>query len=307
MKAAIIQVAGGKPIYGDFAEPVATEGAEIIAVKAAALSQFSKARSAGSHYSSDAEFPVIAGADGVGVNADGRRVYFVLPSAPYGSLAEKALVRPKLTVPVPDNLDDVTAAALANPGMSACASLVERAVLKPGETVLINGATGTAGRLAVQIAKHLGAGKVIATGRNEAELEELKAIGADVIVPFTLGLMHPTEGKHYEEAIKAAIADGVNVVVDYLWGQSRENCRGSDCEKHRRRDSCPLRPRRGRERRRQHRPSRCCAALFFHSTDGQRSEKCPSGKTARRDRECLFDEQRGKSSDRHADSTVVFH
>lgn len=220
MKAAIIQVAGGKPIYGDFAEPVATEGAEIIAVKAAALSQFSKARSAGSHYSSDAEFPVIAGADGVGVNADGRRVYFVLPSAPYGSLAEKALVRPKLTVPVPDNLDDVTAAALANPGMSACASLVERAVLKPGETVLINGATGTAGRLAVQIAKHLGAGKVIATGRNEAELEELKAIGADVIVPFTLGLMHPTEGKHYEEAIKAAIADGVNVVVDYLWGQS---------------------------------------------------------------------------------------
>ena len=220
MKAAIIRAAGDKPIYGDFAEPVVTEETEIITVTASALSQFSRARSSGSHYSSDAVFPVVAGADGVGVTADGRRVYFVLPVAPYGALAEKALVRSKLTVPVPDELDDVTAAAIANPGMSAWAALVERAVLKPGETVLINGATGSAGRLAVQIAKHLGAGKVIATGRNEAELEELKAIGADVIVPFDLGLLHPTGGKQYEEAVKAAIADGVNVVLDYLWGKS---------------------------------------------------------------------------------------
>jgi NADPH:quinone reductase-like Zn-dependent oxidoreductase len=220
MKAAIIQKADAKPIYGNFAEPTPAEGAEIVTVTASALSQFSKSRSSGSHYSSDAEFPVIAGADGVGITADGRRIYFVLPVAPYGALAEKTLVRPKLTVPVPDELDDVTAAAIANPGMSAWAALVERAVLKRGETVLINGATGSAGRLAVQIAKYLGAGKVIATSRNEKELEELKSIGADVIVPFDLGLLHPTGGKQYEEALKAAIADGVNVVLDYLWGKS---------------------------------------------------------------------------------------
>ena len=220
MKAAIIRAAGDKPIYGDFAESVAIEGTEIVTVTASALSQFSKARSSGSHYSSDAVFPAVAGADGVGVTADGRRVYFVLPVAPYGALAEKALVRSKLTVPVPDELDDVTAAAIANPGMSAWAALVERAVLKPGETVLINGATGSAGRVAVQIAKHLGARKVIATGRNEAELEELKAIGADIIVPFNLGPLHPTGEKQYEEAIQAAIAGGVNVVLDYLWGKS---------------------------------------------------------------------------------------
>ena len=144
----------------------------------------------------------------------------MLPVAPYGALAQKTLVRPKLTVPVPDELDDVTAAAIANPGMSAWAALVERAMLKPGETVLINGATGSAGRLAVQIAKYLGAGKVIATGRNEQELEELKSISADVMVPFNLGLLHPTGGKHYEDALKVAIADGVNVVLDYLWGKS---------------------------------------------------------------------------------------
>jgi NADPH:quinone reductase-like Zn-dependent oxidoreductase len=220
MKAAIVRAAGEKPIYGEFAEPVAIEGSEIISVTAAALSQFSKSRSSGSHYSSDADFPVIAGADGVGVTCDGRRVYFVLPVAPYGALAEKTVVRPKLTVPVPDELDDVTAAAIANPGMSAWAALVERAALKAGETVLINGATGSAGRLAVQIAKYLGAGKVIATGRNEEELEQLKSIGADVIVPFNLGLLHPTGGDQYEEAIKASIADGVNVVLDYLWGKS---------------------------------------------------------------------------------------
>jgi NADPH:quinone reductase-like Zn-dependent oxidoreductase len=220
MKAAIIRSAGGKPVYGDFAEPAVAEGPEIVTVAASALSQFSKSRSSGSHYSSEGEFPVIAGADGVGVTGAGRRVYFVLPIAPYGALAEKTLIRPKLTVPLPDELDDVTAAAIANPGMSAWAALVERAVLKPGETVLVNGATGAAGRLAVQIAKHLGAGKVIATGRNKQELEELKSIGADVNVPFDLGLLQPAGGKHYEEALKAAIAGGVNVVLDYLWGKS---------------------------------------------------------------------------------------
>jgi NADPH:quinone reductase-like Zn-dependent oxidoreductase len=103
----------------------------------------------------------------------------VLPVHPYGALAEKTLIRPGLSVPAPDELDDVTAAAIANPGMSAWATLVERASLKQGEVVLINGATGSAGRIAVQIAKHLGAGKVIATGRNAAELEQLKGIGAD--------------------------------------------------------------------------------------------------------------------------------
>ena len=74
--------------------------------------------------------------------------------------------RRRIALPLPDGLDDVTAAAIANPGMSSWAAYRERAHLKAGETVLVNGATGTAGRLAVQIAKHLGAKKVIATGRS---------------------------------------------------------------------------------------------------------------------------------------------
>ena len=220
MKAGVIAAPGRAPLYGDFNEPIASEGEELIIVSASALSHFSRSRSAGSHYSSDGAFPSVAGADGVGRTADGRRVYFVLPEAPYGALAEKSLVRSRQCIAVPDGLDDITAAAIANPGMSAWAALVERAQLQRGETVLINGATGSAGRLAVQLAKYLGAGKVIATGRNEGELKELLALGADVVIPFTLGISHPLGAKQYEQALIAEFTHGIDVVIDYLWGES---------------------------------------------------------------------------------------
>jgi NADPH:quinone reductase-like Zn-dependent oxidoreductase len=214
MKAGIITAAGKSPAYGDFREPVASEGKEVISVRASALSQFSKSRSSGSHYSSEGVFPSVAGADGVGETSDGRRVYFALPEAPFGALAEKSLVSSKQCVPIPDEVDDRTAAAIANPGMSAWAALVERAKLQLGETVLVNGATGSAGRLAVQLAKHLGAGKVIGTGRNEVELKELVSLGADAVIPLTLG------ATQYEEALIAQFSQGIDVVVDYLWGES---------------------------------------------------------------------------------------
>jgi NADPH:quinone reductase-like Zn-dependent oxidoreductase len=220
MKAGIITAAGKTPVYGDFEEPVASQGRELITVTASALSHFSKSRSSGSHYSSDRAFPAVAGADGVGRTAEGRRVYFALPEAPYGALAERSLVRAQQCVAVPDDVDDMTAAAIANPGMSAWAALVERAQLHPGETVLVNGATGTAGRLAVQLSKYLGASKVIATGRNETELQDLLSLGADVVIPFTLGARNPQGAKHYEQALSAEFAHGIDVVIDYLWGES---------------------------------------------------------------------------------------
>jgi NADPH:quinone reductase-like Zn-dependent oxidoreductase len=220
MKAGIITTAGKPPVYGDFKEPVASRGSELINVTASALSHFSKSRSSGSHYSSDGVFPVVAGADGVGRTAEGRRVYFALPEAPYGALAERSLVRAQQCVAVPDGVDDPTAAAIANPGMSAWAALVERAQLQPGETVLVNGATGTAGRLAVQLAKYLGAGKVIATGRNETELQDLLSLGADVVIPFSLGGDQQQGAQQYEQALSAEFARGINVVIDYLWGES---------------------------------------------------------------------------------------
>ena len=119
-------------------------------------------------------------------------------------------------MPVPYGLDDVTAAAIANPGMSSWAAYKERARLEAGETVLVNGATGTAGRLAVQIAKHMGARKVIATGRNVEALGRLAALGADVTIPLM------QEDTALEGDLRKEFAQGVDVVVDYLWGQSAQ-------------------------------------------------------------------------------------
>ncbi|MDX3884635.1 MAG: zinc-binding alcohol dehydrogenase family protein [Sphingomonas sp.] len=213
MKAAIVTEAGRLPIYADFEEPVAGAGERIVSVRAAALAPLVRARASGSHYSSSGRFPFVVGVDGVGTLDDGQRVYFFLPRAPFGAMAERTVVPVARQIPVPDGLDDVTAAAIANPGMSSWAAFTRRAHLKPGETVLINGATGASGQLAVRIARHLGAGKVIATGRN---VDVLAALGADAVIPLD------GDGDALEARFQAELAQGVDVVVDYLWGISAE-------------------------------------------------------------------------------------
>lgn len=219
MKAAIVEEQGKAPVYGDMTAPIISQGMVIMDVKAAAFSHLSKIRSEGSHYSSDDAFPRIAGAEGVGVTIDGQRVYFFLPESPYGALAEQTLAKETNVVAVPDDLDDVTAAAIANPGMSSWAALMERAQFQAGETVLVNGATGTSGKLAVQIAKYLGAKKVIATGRNEEELKNLTALGADIKVPLALDGSDDSLANLTANLVDA-FADGIDVVIDYLWGDS---------------------------------------------------------------------------------------
>ncbi len=213
MKAAIVSAAGQTPMFGDIADPVAAAGEALVSVTAAALSPLTRGRASGAHYSSSGSFPFVAGVDGVGRLADGRRVYFVLPRAPNGAMAERTAVPIAHCVPLPDELDDVTAAAIANPGMSSWAAFTERARLKAGETVLINGATGMSGQLAVRIARHFGAGKVIATGRDAGTLESL---GADVAIP--LG----QDEAALDARFRAEFAQGVDVVIDYLWGASAE-------------------------------------------------------------------------------------
>jgi NADPH:quinone reductase-like Zn-dependent oxidoreductase len=218
MKAAIVRSFDHPPEYGDFEDPVAGSGEVLITVKAAAMSRLVQAQASGQHYSSDNRFPFVPGVDGVGVLPDGKRVYFAFPAAPFGSMAERTAVPSSMCVSLPDDLDDVTAAAAANPGMSSCAALLERAKLVKGESVLINGATGVAGRLAIQIAKYLGAGRVIATGRNAASLQGLDALGAD----FLISLDQPADAltSAFRSEIKGA---GVDVVLDYLWGPSAES------------------------------------------------------------------------------------
>ncbi|GIP22216.1 zinc-binding alcohol dehydrogenase family protein [Paenibacillus sp. J22TS3] len=215
MKAAIVKEKGAVPVIGHMDSPVATDGLVVINVSAAGLSRVSKFRSMGMHYLSEFNFPIVAGMDGVGTMEDGSRVYFALSAAPYGSLAEHTLVNRKLTVRLPDDLDDVTAAAIANPGMSSWAALVYRAGFKSGQTVLINGATGVSGSLAVQIAKGLGAKKVIVTGRNESKLQALEV---DEAIAFDMTA--DSGQKRFEDALMPVIAEGVDVILDYLWGDS---------------------------------------------------------------------------------------
>jgi NADPH:quinone reductase-like Zn-dependent oxidoreductase len=214
MKAAVVRAAGQTPVYDDFADPEPASGEVRVAVAAAALSPLARSRAAGAHYSvAGGGFPAVAGVDGVGRLDDGRRVYFLLPRAPWGAMAERTVALATQIAPLPDGLDDVTAAAIANPGMSSWAALKERARLQPGETVLINGATGTAGHLAIQIARHFGAAKVIAVGRN---LEALNALHADATIALT------EDWATVDDAFARQFAAGIDVVVDYLWGRSAE-------------------------------------------------------------------------------------
>ncbi len=217
MKAAIVIEPGQTPVFADFNDPVPQEGEELITVTAAAMSQVTKSRASGAHLTSPGSLPAVVGIDGVGRTQDGRRVYFVSPEEPFGGMAEKVAVSVDQCVPLPADVDDITAAAIAIPGMSSWAALKERAHLIAGENVLVNGATGTSGRLAVQIAKYLGAKRVIATGRNISVLKQVEALGADVTIPLN------QSPKELETAfMEQFVGEGVDVVLDYLWGQSAE-------------------------------------------------------------------------------------
>lgn len=216
MNAALVESYDRPPRYAEFADPVAGDGEVLVEVKVAGLHPIVKALASGKHYGSTGELPFVPGVDGVGELADGRRVYFGVTRPPYGTFAEQAVTRPWMCVPLPDGLDDATAAALANPGMSSRAALM-RAGFVAGESVMILGATGSAGRLAVQIARRLGAKQVIATGRNAKALAVLTAFGADGVI--SLEQERDTLVSAFREVIASAKID---VVLDYLWGQPAE-------------------------------------------------------------------------------------
>jgi NADPH:quinone reductase-like Zn-dependent oxidoreductase len=221
MKAAVVKELGKAPVYADFHEPtIAADGEVLLDVTAAPLSHVTRYRASGTHYSSAGSLPFVVGLDGVGRRHEGqqsgKRVYFLLPRSPFGSMAERTVVQASHLVPLPDDIDDATAAAIAIPAMSSWAALQERTKIAPGQTVLVNGATGISGRLAVQIAKHLGAGKVIATGRDAGALTSLPALGADV----TISLLQ--DDATLDQAFQEHFADGVDIVLDYLWGESAE-------------------------------------------------------------------------------------
>jgi NADPH:quinone reductase-like Zn-dependent oxidoreductase len=213
MQAAVVNVLGQPPKYQSFPEPAPGEGEVVVQVRAAGLHPIVKALAGGSHYAGGAEVPNVPGVDGVGTLEDGSRVYFTFARKPWGSMCERTVCPRSKCLPLPEGLDDAVAAALPNPGMSALLSLKERAKIVAGETVLILGATGVAGQLALQVARHLGAGRVIGAGRN------IDAIAKDA-VDAIIALGQPEDA--VREAFAVEAARGIDVVIDYLWGRPTE-------------------------------------------------------------------------------------
>jgi NADPH:quinone reductase-like Zn-dependent oxidoreductase len=218
MKAAVVEAFDRPPRYTEFADPVAGEKEVLVEVKAAGLHPVVKALASGRHYGSTGALPFVPGVDGVGRLKDGSRVYFGMTRPPYGTFAERAVTEPWMCVPLPDGLDDVTAAGLANPAMSSWVALKARAKFVAGESVLILGATGVAGQLAVQVARRLGAERVVAAGRNPKALAGLAALGADTVISLD------QERDVLVEAFRKTLAEAkIDIVLDYLWGQPAES------------------------------------------------------------------------------------
>ncbi|WP_114819581.1 zinc-binding alcohol dehydrogenase family protein [Chryseobacterium sp. KLBC 52] len=216
MKAAVVFEKGSTPQYADFPEPEVQENEILISVKAASIKNLDRARAGGNHYSTEnqEQQPTVIGTDGAGYLENGSKVYFFSKK---GTVAEKAAADKKMIIPIPDELDFSLAAALPNAVMGSAMALKFKVGIQQGNTVLINGATGITGRIAVQIARLYGAQKIIVTGRNEESLQSLLELGADEVVSLKL------EANAFKQKIKDIHKETpVDIIIDYIWGHSVE-------------------------------------------------------------------------------------
>ncbi|MGO9320141.1 MAG: quinone oxidoreductase family protein [Solirubrobacteraceae bacterium] len=201
----------GVPSADEFEEPSAGPEQAVVEVLAAGLNPVDVAICAGRFYAGKPPLPSVAGREGVGTLA-GERVYFDAPIAPFGSMAERALVDPRSTYPVPEGVADGVAVALGISGLAAWLGLTWRAQLQPGEHVLVLAASGVLGQIAVQAAKLLGAGRVVAAARSPEGLERCMELGADASVRLD-------EPGDVSAAMAQAGEGRIDVVLDPLWGE----------------------------------------------------------------------------------------
>src|SRR6201996_8476704 len=211
VNAAVVTSFAEPPHYQPFDLPEPADGEVLIDVLAAGLHPRVRSGAAGSHYTSTGTLPMIPGIDGVGRLADGKVVYFASENDVLGTMAEAALIDPRRTVELPAGTDAAAVAAAMNPAMSSWVALRRRVPLQPGQSVLVLGATGNAGAMAVQVAKRLGAGRIVGAGRDRGRLGALLGQGADEVVPLT------DDAAATAGALAAAAAE-TDIVIDYVWG-----------------------------------------------------------------------------------------
>ncbi|HTE60248.1 MAG TPA: zinc-binding alcohol dehydrogenase family protein [Solirubrobacteraceae bacterium] len=212
MRAAVLHAHGGVPEIEERPDPEPEPGAEVLDVEAAAVNPVDVRIASGAFPLERYEPPYVAGKEGVGRRADGILVYFEYSRKPFGAFAERTLIDAGSGYPVPDGLDPALAVCLGVSGLAAWLSLEWRGRLAPGETVLVLGASGLVGQIAVQAAKLLGAGRVVAAARDEAALERARSLGADALVRLA--------GDDVAGALRSASGgDGYDLVIDPLWGE----------------------------------------------------------------------------------------
>jgi len=215
MHAAVVRSFDQPPRYEAFQAPEPSGEHEIaVDVLAAGLHPRVRSGASGSHYTSSEALPLIPGIDAVG-SAEGQLLYFVAFDSAFGTMAERTVIDRRRAALLPADADVPAIAAGMNPGMSSWLALRKRISLTPGQRVLVLGATGNAGQMAVQIAKFLGAGHVAAAGRDAERLARLASLGADETISLT------GEPEQIAGALAAAGTD-VDVVIDYLWGSVTE-------------------------------------------------------------------------------------
>lgn len=212
MHAAVVTSFDSAPRYGEFTAPTtAFDGDMVVDVIAAGLHPRVRSQADGSHYTATGELPFVPGIDGVGRGPDGRLRYFILPDTTMGSMADKTLIDSNRSLVLPDGGDPVAVAAAMNPAMSSWLALRRRIDFTAGHSALILGATGNAGRMAIQVATLFGAGSVVAAGRGADRLEALRPLGATRTVDLA------GDADDVAAELGDACAD-VDVVIDYLWG-----------------------------------------------------------------------------------------
>jgi NADPH:quinone reductase-like Zn-dependent oxidoreductase len=213
MKAAVVSSFDTAPRYEEFPAPIpAGDDDMVVDVIAAGLHPRVRSQANGSHYTSTGELPLVPGVDGVGRGADGLLRYFVLPDTRLGAMAEQTVIDTRRSIVLPGDADPIAVAAAMNPAMSSWVALRQRVPFRAGQNVLVLGATGNAGQMAVQIAKRLGAQQVVAAGRNSSRLAGLPALGA------TATVLLDGDADRGARRLGEAAAE-VDVVIDYLWGE----------------------------------------------------------------------------------------
>lgn len=212
MNAAVVTAFDQPPRYRQFEVPVPADDDQLLVdVLAVGLHPRVRSGARGTHYTSTGKLPMIPGIDAVGRRPDGSRIYFLADDDVPGTMAEQAVADSRRSIELPDDVDAATVAATINPAMSAWVALRLRVPIRTGQSVLVLGATGNAGTMAVRVAKLLGAGRVVGAGRDRTRLDALTAAGADALVQLT------DDADETDEALAAAAAD-VDIVIDYVWG-----------------------------------------------------------------------------------------